>query len=458
MSTTGNENGNGTGATGEAHAAQPQGPAGGGGDAIPSNTASHSYGREAERGKEEEGEGKGTTPIKILRKGIDSLYLSYQGEITDSVELALMTAKQHAQSRRREDLALAQHIVKDHIFEVKPGRQGLFPYILEDGSYRISLSSSHSRKLPFAYCKISSDLLAHKLPEVAEEELSEILLELAGAFELFPSVSRVDLFVDFQTTVDIGEIHREAWVTRAGGVDAYSRQGSFSGWVIGAGGPISARLYDKTLEIHQKKHKAYLLELYHLAGMNRDLPVWRLEFQLKRDVLEQLSVRSFASLLRHQGGVWQYATHEWLRLTEPLSGDGNRGRWPTHSLWRQLGEVHWRLDDVPLKRQYTPARVPSQDRLFRLFIALLTSFMAIHGITSYREGLLAFQSQCDGFHRQRCEEQLNTTLEDWVELEVRTKGRLYNSLRNVPSPSEEADHPDEETRYGIAYNSASRGE
>lgn len=426
--------------------AAPRASGGGGKDAPPSNTASKSYGDD------------GKDRITVLRKGLDSLYLSYQGEITESVEQALLEAKQLAQSRRREDLAQAQYIVKGHLFEVKPGRQGLFPYVLEDGSYRISLSSGESRKLPFAYCKISSDLLAHKLPDIAEEELAAILDELAGQFELFPTVSRVDLFVDFQTTADIGAFHRDSWVTRAGGVDAYSRQGHFSGWVIGAGGPISSRLYDKTLEIHQKRHKAYLLDLWRLAGMNTNLPVWRLEFQLRREVLEQLAVRSFAGLLRDQGGIWQYATQEWLRLTTPLENDQNRGRWPTHPLWEQLGQIRWRLDDVPLKRQYTPARVPTKERLFRMFAALLTSFMAAQGITSYREGLQAFQGECDAFHRQRCAEKFNTTLEEWIELETRTKGRLYNTLRNLPSHREEADRTDEVTRYGIAYNKAARGE
>jgi len=389
---------------------------------------------------------------------MDSLYLSFQGEILPAVEQELGEKKHLAQSRRKEDQALAQYPVKGHLFEVRPGRERLFPYVLEDGAYRISLASGESRRLPFAYVKVSSDLLAHKGAEVALNELTPILDELAGQYELFPTISRIDLFADFQTTVDLGKLEREAWVTRAEGVDSYSRNSRFSGWVIGAGGQISARLYDKTLEIIQKKHKPYLFDLWARAGMNPELPVWRLEFQLRREVLDQLGIRSFSSLLQNQGGIWGYATQNWLRLAETQKGDSNRGRWPTHPLWAELSEIRWRLDDVPLERKYSPARPPSEERLLRLFMAALTSFMAIHGLTNYEAGLKAFLGRCTVFHEARCEQKLNTTLEEWVELEARSKGRRFNSLRNVPDPEEEIKISDEADVNAIDYSKASRGE
>jgi len=433
-------------------------PADAGGDANPCNTASHSYGGGNGKGEEGEREGRGSDRPKILRIGMDSLYLSFQGEILSSVEQELGDKKHLAQSRRKEDQALAQYPIKGHLFEVRPGRERLFPYVLEDGAYRISLASGENRRLPFAYVKVSSDLLAHKGAEVALDELTPILDELAGQYELFPTISRFDLFADFQTTVNLGKLEREAWVTRAEGVDSYSRGQRFSGWVIGTGGQISARLYDKTLEIAQKNHKSYLLDLWARAGMNPELPVWRLEFQLRREALDQLGIRSFASLIQNQGGIWGHATQRWLRLAVPQPGDSNRGRWPTHPLWAALAEIRWRLDDVPLERKYSPARPPSEERLLRLFMAALTSFMAIHGLTNYQAGLKAFLGRCTVFHEARCEQKLNTTLEEWVELEARAKGRRFNSLRTVPDPEEEIKTPDEVDANAIDYSKASRGE
>lgn len=434
-------------------------PADAGGDATPCNTASHTYG--GDNRKEEEGEREGQKPERpnVLRVGVDSLYLSFQGDIPESVEQELIEKKFLAQSRIKEDQALAQYPIKDHLFEVRPGRERLFPYVLEDGAFRISLASGESRRLPFAYVKMSSDLLAHKGAQAAFEELSAILDELAGQYDRYgTAVSRVDLFADFQTSVDFGKLEREAWITRAEGVDSYSRGGKFSGWVIGTGGQISARLYDKTLEIAQKKHKPYLLDLYASAGRNPELPVWRLEFQLRRGVLDQLGIRSFDNLMQNRGGIWGYATQNWLRLAEPQKGDSNWGRWPTHPLWAALAEIRWRLDDVPLDRKYAPTRPPSEERLLRLVMAALTSFMAIHGLTDFRAGIRAFLGRFKVFHEARCEGKLNTTLEEYVELEARTKGRRFNTLRTVPDPEEEIKAPVEVERYAIDYSKASRGE
>lgn len=438
--------------------AQAPAPADAGGDANPCNTASHSYG--GGNGKGEEGDREEQKPDrpKILRVGMDSLYLSFQGEILPAVEQGLGEKKYLAQSRHKEDQALAQYPIKGHLFEVRPGRERLFPYVLEDGAYRISLASGESRRLPFAYVKVSSDLLAHKGAEAALNELTPILDELAGQYELFPTISRVDLFADFQTNVDLGKLVREAWVTRAEGVDSYSRKGRFSGWVIGAGGQISGRLYDKTLEIAQKNHKPYLLDLWARAGRNSELPVWRLEFQLRREVLDQLGIRSFTSLIERQGGIWQHATHHWLRLAEPQKSDSNRSRWPTHPMWAELAEIRWQLDDVPLERKYSPARPPSEERLLRLVMAALTSFMAIHGLTQFRAGIKAFLGRFKVFHEARCEQKLNTTLEEFVELEARNKGRRFNSLRTVPDPEEEIDTPDKVDRDDIDNSDAPEGE
>jgi len=91
-------------------------------------------------------------------------------------------------------------------------------------------------------------------------------------------------------------------------------------------------------------------------------------------------------------------------------------------------------------------------------MAALTSFMAIHGLTNYQAGLKAFLGRCTVFHEARCEQKFNTTLEEWVELEARAKGRRFNSLRNVPDPEEEIKTPDEVDRDVIDDSKASEGE
>lgn len=422
-------------------------PASGGEDAQSSNTASKSYNEGCK--------------VRVLRIGVDSLYLSYYGEMSFRVDVDLADKKLLAQSRKSKHQALAQWPVASHIFEVSdrgqrvPG-QGGFAYILEDNAFRICLSSSTARSLPLAYVKISSAFLAHVGPEAAVAELNEIVCTFGQAAET-PTASRVDLYADFQTNADIESFGRRAWITRAAGWDAHARHDIYTGVSIGLGGAISARLYDKTEEIKKSK-KAYFLESWKRAGMDPDLPVWRLEFQAMREVLHQLGIRSFEGLMRDMGGIWGYATHTWLRLAVPQEGDCNRARWPTHPLWEQLSEIRWQLVDEPLTRKFSPERAPSQERLVRLYMGLLTSFMASQKLQGFGEGQQALLERARVFHEWRCREVLGIEFEDWLAQEIAVKVKRYNTGVNVPSEEEDSETSDEVDRDATDYYRASRGE
>lgn len=422
-------------------------PAGGGVDTRPSNTASKSYGEGYQ--------------VRVLRLGIDSLYLSYYGEINPHQDFELSGKKLSAQSRYAKERALAQWEVGDHIFEVSGAGQrvegqGGFSYVLTDNAFRIALSSASSRALPMAYVRISSEFLAHVGPEAAVEELTEIL----GAFgesDRFPVVSRVDLYADFQADLDMEGHPRHAWVTRAGSINTYSVRGQFSGYTVGQGGPISCRLYDKSLEILSSK-KAFFLELWQRGGMEPERHVWRLEFQVTRQALQQLGIRSFEGLIREQGGVWGYATQSWLRLAVPQSADSNRARWPTHPLWERLAGIRWSTVDVPLSRKFSTARAPSLGRLYRMHAGHIASFMAIQKIDDFATAERAFVEAARGFNESRCRERLEIGFEDWIAMEIGIKRKQYNTGLNVRDPEDGAEDSDEVDRSAIEYQRASRGE
>ena len=57
--------------------------------------------------------------FKLLRFGIDSLYLSYQGELFPEVKERLVKLKQLAQHPEADQQAQAQYAIAGHIFEVK---------------------------------------------------------------------------------------------------------------------------------------------------------------------------------------------------------------------------------------------------------------------------------------------------------------------------------------------------
>lgn len=421
----------------------PAGPVAG--DAPPSNTASHGY------------NGEGEPDYRGLRIGVDSLYLSFHGNLLPAVDHGLALAKFAAQSRDQAEQSQAQWIVGKHVFEVSDkGRQG-FPYILRDNGYQIALRSGDSGRLPVAYVQVSSELLAHKPLEAVVADLGKIIEELAEA-DRTPVVSRIDIYADFQTNTDIGALSREAWITQAVGIDTYARKGKFTGWVFGAGSILSARLYDKTAEIEQKSGKTFFHELWRRSGWDGSAAVWRLEFQFRREVLSQFRIWGFDQLKDKLGGLWLGAVTSWLRLVIPDPSDSNRARWPLHPLWAHLSEIRWRLDDVPLTRSYTPARIPGLDRLYRMFAALLTSFMAVRGIKVYGEGVIALMEGCREWHETWCRDKLEIEFDEWLDQKLALKAKQFNTRANKRDIRQDATTSEEAEKNASAYCRQSRGE
>lgn len=414
-----------------------RGGGGGGGDAPPSNTASHNCNSEY---------------FQPLRWGVDSLYLSYPGELFPQVEGRLKALKQLAQSPEPVKQAEAQFPLAEHVFEVRDKGAPVFPYILEDGAFRIQLARP-SKTVPMAYVKLSSGYLAHVGPVAAEEALRALLSKL-GIIRESPNVSRIDLFVDFASAENMESWDRRAWVTRATSINSYSVDQQFSGWTVGSGGTLSARLYHKLLEI-QTSGKDYLLPLWREAGWDGQLPVWRLEFQFKREVIVSLGLSKLSQVLDQLNGLWSYASTDWLRLTLPNVEDQTRSRWAIHPLWGYLSSVDWQGNGGALSRTFSPARIPGDDKLFAMGLSTLIAYMAREGITDLYQGQQAFITALYQYHENKAYH-LGLPFDAYIAEKLGLKARAFNSILN--NPDEEAEHKAAELRQQAdAYRKASDG-
>ena len=216
-------------------------------------------------------------PPRILRTGIDSLYLSVPGFIYMDTDIKLKTLKTLAQGTAQEQ-ALAVYPVLGHRFEVWAKGSGRFPYVLADNAYYFKFSGPGSRTLPLAYIQIRSAWLMGKGIHNACHEIVQILKKL-GEVEGELQVSRADLHVDFVLDWNLGDPLLGQWVTRARRISEHSMDRVFSGFSIGLGGDISARLYDKTLEIRESG-KDFLIPIWQMNGWSGEGTVYRLEFQI----------------------------------------------------------------------------------------------------------------------------------------------------------------------------------
>jgi hypothetical protein len=364
-------------------AESPESQGGQGGQAPPTNRAIATY---------------ESVSAHLLRHGVNTAILSFSGSLFPEVETLLEEFKNLAQSPKEEDQLQAVIQVEDHTFEVQDKGSGRFAYVLVNNWFRIQISKSTAKNFPMLYVQVSSDFLAAFSLEKAEEILS-ILAPNFGEIQEKAKVSRIDLFVDFTSPYQMDSWQPIAWVTKAKKKTRHDFGNHFTGWSIGSGGNINAREYDKSFEIDQKNHKQYLPSLWSEAGRQSDQPVWRLEFEIKREIFKQLNINHVFQLIKIQGLLWHYLTTEWLRLTIPNPLDPNQSRWPIHPLWQVLSSLDWEQPPGPKLKRVRKDRPPLDETLFLNGLGGITSLMALTGIQDLNEGLEMFQARATEFHR-----------------------------------------------------------
>lgn len=390
--------------------------------------------------------------ITILRFGIDSLYLSYPGALSQEADLELGAFKKAAQSKKEMDQAEAVYCLKDHRFEVLGRGARYFPFILADNAYFIQLAGVDNSQMPMAYVQIKSHWLTSLGVTAACADLLSVISNF-GEVEGSAQVSRADLYVDFITPGSFEGLPLGSFVTRAKRISTHRLDNVLSGFSIGLGGDISARLYDKTKQI-QVSGQDYLETLWQQAGWEPGMTVWRLEFEFKRRVLNEHLVNTVEDLLSKLGRLWLYATTEWLKLTVPNPSDATRARWPMHPIWADLTQVPWEgLEQgasVPVRSQ----RVPSNDKLYVLGVSGLTTFMACKGITNTRVAIEQFYHEARQYH----DEKTFLTLKDF-DTYCRQKAALKAKQFNLAYP--DVDERAESRRTKVksnAYRKARDGE
>ena len=109
----------------------------------------------------------------------------------------------------------------------------------------------------------------------------------------------------------------------------HRENGKVQTYTIGRG-DLLLRIYDKVAEVEQQSNKVWFFLLW---GQDQD--VWRIEWQVRKAILRQFSICTFADLQKIQGDLLRYLCEEHTTLRIP-NGDANRSRWPVHPLWLDL--------------------------------------------------------------------------------------------------------------------------
>lgn len=367
---------------------------------------------------------------QILRSGVDSLYLSFNGDVRSGLLSQLQDKKALAQAGGHSGKAFAALGLAGIPFKVHAKGQTMHPFVISNHHFRMRIAGSQAGKVPPLYVEISSELLSccgYEFSVQAAREFAETVLNDADP----GSISRIDLCVDFTSSIDWQSVDAKRWRCRSNHRALYLESEQLLGNVFGQSGDVSARLYDKTKEII-KSEKFFFKDLWQQAGWDGESSVWRLEFQLRRDALKACQSLNPDFIVDLFNSLWRYYTTQWLSLRDINPNDSNRSRWELAAEWQTLAEAEFNPHPVEAIRRLNFESVPSDETIFVGATGYLTSFMVKYEYESLAEALAAYSEHARSYFKSA--ENKHISFDAYVEKKVAEKkvkfvklGRLLES-------------------------------
>ncbi len=255
----------------------------------------------------------------ILASGVDSLVISTNTVWKDTSFFTILDElKVKAQQNSVDYQGQFKHFHPDEVwpFTIKPNGTAGFSWILNgcDFTYKIA-NSAEPNSRPNVMIEIRSEALWRLGPEeVIKIALS--IIKANGGHIIEAKPSRVDLCVDFLMSEKKWSYELMDYaVTRATDYAPYYRHKKLIGIRIGKG-VISARLYDKPLEIQQQSKKYWMFDIWGITEIPEGEKIIRIEFQLRREILKDIGIIVLDDLFQKIDGAWAYCTKKWLKFQD----------------------------------------------------------------------------------------------------------------------------------------------
>jgi len=255
----------------------------------------------------------------ILASGVDSLVISMSIDwIDDSFFTALDEVKEKAKEYSVDYPGSIKHFNPEEVwpFTIKPHGTRGFSWILRgaDFTYKIANATEPSSR-PNGMIEFRSEALWRLgAPDLLRIALS--IIEANGGYIVETKLSRVDLCLDFIMPEDRwSQSLSDYAVTRATDFSTYYTHKQLTGIRIGKD-IISARLYDKPLEIQQQSKKDWMFDIWGIKEVPQGKKIIRIEFQMRREVLKQLSLKTPEDLFQKVDQAWAYCTKNWLKFQD----------------------------------------------------------------------------------------------------------------------------------------------
>lgn len=316
------------------------------------------------------------TIYSILSSGIDTLYLAiyavwYKTQIFEELEKLKEESKKI--NYEVQGTLKTKDNTQEFKFNIKPHGTKGYSWILLSNDYVLKIGKpSEIKARPSLMIEIRSEVLWRKGPKAAVDWIIRLLRDL-GASIKFIKPSRVDFCIDILLPSEMwSEKLMDQSVTRATDVSFYKTNTTFTGVRIGKG-DLSARIYDKGFEIITRSKKTWMFPIWDLDQVPSGQKVIRIEFQLRRPVLNSFLIDSPTDLFENEKNMWVYLTN-WLKFQDrPGKHHTQRN---TVEWWVQVQDgYHGAQGAKPAVRSY--ALKIQREQISNLMLGFATSLMAI---------------------------------------------------------------------------------
>ncbi len=282
----------------------------------------------------------GIDSYKLLLHGVDTLQCAYYLHQERKGDLDFAQLLQRREELRQLGNREGASIILGGIdFMLHPHGTGSgYPLLLTSEKFKIECGEFNE---PSFFVTFPSQALWSKSAPLLHETFLKWACSVGFISHSPERLSRVDFCFDYDLpTVDFDA---DCFVSRTHKDSQHREHGKVQTFTLGHGG-IILRVYDKVAEIEQQSDKVWFFLLW---GQKES--VWRIEWQLRKDILRQFRISTFEHLQKRQGDLLRYLCTEHTTLRLP-NEDGNRSRWPIHPLWQDLQEQITQLDHLGISR------------------------------------------------------------------------------------------------------------
>lgn len=279
---------------------------------------------------------------------------------------------------------IQQYTLKGIVFDVALSGAPFYAYRLECNDFYLYFADKEMLNNPPVRVKfISGFIWSYGYKEAYQRFIDWFRSFLYTAQS---KISRVDICCDTDEAIFI-ESDIKDMVTRAQGktlnyVDDVNYQGKkFSGFSIGRGKPIMCRIYNKSMEI-KRSNKTWFYSIWILNGSNLDNDIWRVEFQLRRQVLKEFNVNTVEDFFKVENKIWAYLTQEWLSF-KSNNNDSNVSRRTVKRKWQVIQMANNNYLVSPAIRE--KIKVGSLQKVLDQSAGLFQSIAAIEDIDNSKD-------------------------------------------------------------------------